>query len=172
MELFVKILTNVFGNATIILGLVALFGCLLLRRKWTDTLLAVIKTMMGYEIVSAGAGLMGTAMTPLIKYIYRVLNAQGFVQNTWPAYSASMAAYGTQIAIVFLIGFVLNMLLVRFTKLKGIALTVHLMLFVASAAVCSICNGTHVYGHWSESYISGYCVRHCSRPVLLVGYDI
>lgn len=28
MELFVKILTNVFGNATIILGLVALFGCL------------------------------------------------------------------------------------------------------------------------------------------------
>ena len=135
MELFVKILTNVFGNATIILGLVALFGCLLLRRKWTDTLLAVIKTMMGYEIVSAGAGLMGTAMTPLIKYIYRVLNAQGFVQNTWPAYSASMAAYGTQIAIVFLIGFVLNMLLVRFTKLKGIALTVHLMLFVASAMV-------------------------------------
>ena len=62
MELFVKILTNVFGNATIILGLVALFGCLLLRRKWTDTLLAVIKTMMGYEIVSAGAGFMGTAM--------------------------------------------------------------------------------------------------------------
>jgi len=41
MELFVKILTNVFGNATIILGLVALFGCLLLRRKWTDTLLSV-----------------------------------------------------------------------------------------------------------------------------------
>lgn len=167
MELFVKILTNVFGNATIILGLVALFGCLLLRRKWTDTLLAVIKTMMGYEIVSAGAGLMGTAMTPLIKYIYRVLNAQGFVQNTWPAYSASMAAYGTQIAIVFLIGFVLNMLLVRFTKLKGIALTVHLMLFVASAMV-PMC----MDGHWSESYISGYCVRHCSRPVLLVGYDI
>lgn len=69
MELFVKILTNVFGNATIILGLVALFGCLLLRRKWTDTLLAVIKTMMGYEIVSAGAGLMGTAMTPLNTFI-------------------------------------------------------------------------------------------------------
>ena len=165
MELFVKILTNVFGNATIILGLVALFGCLLLRRKWTDTLLAVIKTMMGYEIVSAGAGLMGTAMTPLIKYIYRVLNAQGFVQNTWPAYSVYGCVRNPD----------RNRIFDRFCIEYAFGALYQAQRYCTdstSNAVCSICNGTHVYGHWSESYISGYCVRHCSRPVLLVGYDI
>ena len=135
MELLSQILTQVFGNATIILGIVALLGCILQRRKVTDTLLATLKTMLGYMTISAGSTVMGTAMTPLINCIYKALNAQGIIQNTWPAYSAAMAAYGTPIALVFIIGFVLNCILARVTKFRGLALTVHLMLFVSSALV-------------------------------------
>ena len=142
MELFQKVLVQVFGDATIILGIVALIGCLIQKKRGSDTILAVLKTMMGYQIISAGSSLMGSAMTPLIDLIYKTLNAQGVIQNTWPAYSAALTAYGTQVALVFLIGFIFNMILVRFTKLKGLALTVHLMLFVSTGLVAfSITSG-------------------------------
>lgn len=135
MEVFQNVLVQVFGDATLILGIVALIGSLIQKRRASDTVLAVLKTMMGYLIISKGASLMGTAMTPLISMIYKVLNAKGIIQNTWPAYSVMLTTYGTQVALVFLFGFILNMILVRFTKLKGLALTVHLMLFVSTALV-------------------------------------
>ena len=43
MDLLIKVVTQFFGNGTIVLGLVALIGSILLKKKGSEILLSTIK---------------------------------------------------------------------------------------------------------------------------------
>ncbi|WP_213996875.1 PTS transporter subunit IIC [Tepidanaerobacter syntrophicus] len=129
METFLTIIVKVLGDPTIVLGIVALLGLIFLKSKWTDVLLGTVKTMMGYVILMAGADIIGPALEPLTKMIRKGLGVEGVVPLYWPAFSESMTKFGTEIALIFIMGFVLNIFLAKFTRYNFLALTVHLQLF-------------------------------------------
>lgn len=129
METLLTIIIKVLGDPTIVLGIVALLGLIFLKSKWTDVLLGTIKTMMGYVILMAGANIISPALEPLTKMIREGLGVEGVVPLYWPAFGESMTKFGTEIALTFIIGFVLNILLAKFTRYNFLALTVHLQLF-------------------------------------------
>ena len=122
-------ITNVLGNPTIMLGLIALIGLLILKKSFSDTMLGVIKTMMGYLILSAGTGIIGPPITLLTTLVQSGLNVQGVLPLYWAVYGTSMAEYGTEAALMFIVGFAVNIILARFTPWKNLALTVHLQIF-------------------------------------------
>lgn len=125
----INFIINVLGDPTIILGLVALIGLLFMRSSAGDTILGVCKTMMGYLILSAGTSVIGGPLEPLTAMIRKGLNVEGVLPLYWPAYSSTMAAFGAEVAIMFIVGFLLNIVLAKVTKFKYLALTVHLQLF-------------------------------------------
>ena len=125
----ISFITNVLGNPTIMLGLIALIGLLILKKSFSETMLGVIKTMMGYLILSAGTSIIGTPITLLTTLVQSGLGVQGVLPLYWIVYGTSMAEFGTQAALMFVIGFGVNILLARFTPWKNLALTVHLQLF-------------------------------------------
>jgi len=135
MDILKTLVTDVLGNPAIMLGIVALLGLLVQKKSGPDILLGTVKTMLGFEILAGGAGMITGALAPLTKMIYAVLHVQGVVPLYWPVYSATMVKFGTQVAFVFMIGFLLNLILAKFTPLKFLALTVHLQLFWAGFIV-------------------------------------
>lgn len=122
-------ITNVLGNPTIMLGLIALIGLLILKKPFSETMLGVIKTMMGYLILSAGTTIIATPISLLTTLVQKGLGVQGVLPLYWIVYGTSMEQFGTQAALMFVIGFAINILLARFTPWKNLALTVHLQLF-------------------------------------------
>ena len=145
MEIVITIITGVIGNPTIALGLVALIGMLLLRKSAPSILLGVVKTMLGYLILMGGAGMIVTALTPLTDWIREALGVQGVIPLYWPVYSQTMAQFGTQVALVFIIGFFVNILLARITPWPYLGLTVHLQLFWAGFMVV-VLDAAHIDG--------------------------
>ncbi|MBR2809421.1 MAG: hypothetical protein IKE33_04265, partial [Erysipelotrichaceae bacterium] len=122
-------ITNVLGNPTIMLGLIALIGLLILKKSFADTMLGVIKTMMGYLILSAGTTIIGDPISLLTNLVQSGLHVQGVLPLYWAVYGTSMAEFGTEAALMFIVGFAINILLARFTPWKNLALTVHLQIF-------------------------------------------
>jgi PTS system ascorbate-specific IIC component len=135
MAILNVIATQVLGDPVIVLGLVALIGLILLKKSKQDILLGTIKVMLGYIILSAGAGFITGALDPLTKMIRAGLGVEGVVPLYWPVFAKTMATFGTQVALVFVFGFIINLLLSKFTPLHFLALTVHLQLFWAGFIV-------------------------------------
>ena len=131
MENFLNIISNTFGNATFLLGIIALIGLLIMKESFGNVLSGTVKTMLGYLIISIGCGAISPTLAPMTQMIRQAMGVEGVVPNCLPAYGISLAVVGTETTLIFIIGFVLNLLLAKITKLKFVALTAHLQLFWA-----------------------------------------
>ncbi len=131
MNFAIDFITNVLGNATVMLGIAACIGLIFLRKNVSDIVMGTAKTMMGYLVLSAGTEIIGPPITLLTTLVQRGLGVDGVLPLYWVVYAESMASFGTEAALIFIIGFVVNILLAKFTKWKNLALTVHLQLFWA-----------------------------------------
>lgn len=130
-------LLEVVKTPAVILGLVALIGLLLQKKEGTKVFSGTVKTALGMLIVSAGAGLVVTAILPFVGLFQEVFNLDGFATGS-ELISAAMqeavpAIAGTS-AIIMAVGFLVNVILARFTPLKYIFLTGHMM-WIASVLV-------------------------------------
>ena len=131
MNFAIDFITNVLGNPTVMLGIIACIGLIFLRKSVSDIVMGTVKTMMGYLILSAGTTIIGTPITLLTTLVQRGLGVDGVLPLYWVVYSESMAVFGTEAALIFIIGFLINILLAKFTPWKNLAMTVHLQLFWA-----------------------------------------
>ena len=131
MNFAIDFITNVLGNPTVMLGIIACIGLMFLRKNVSDIVMGTVKTMMGYLILSAGTTIIGTPITLLTTLVQRGLGVDGVLPLYWVVYAESMAKFGTEAALIFIIGFVINILLAKFTPWKNLAMTVHLQLFWA-----------------------------------------
>lgn len=129
MAIINLIATQILGEPTITLGLVALLGLIVLKKSKSDILLGTAKAMIGFSILMGGAGLICGALAPLSTMIKSGLGVEGVVPLYWPAFSQTMVEFGTEVAVIFVIAFFINLLLAKFTPLHYMALTVHLQLF-------------------------------------------
>ncbi|MBC8588958.1 PTS ascorbate transporter subunit IIC [Paratissierella segnis] len=125
----INFIVNVLGDPTIMLGFIALIGLIIQRKKSGDIILGTLKTMMGYLILSAGTGIIGTPINLLTTLVQKGLGVNGVLPLYWAVYSESMLKYGTESALMFIVAFIINIILARFTKWRNLALTVHLQLF-------------------------------------------
>ena len=121
MNFAINFITNVLGNPTVMLGLIACIGLLFLKKGFGDVVMGTVKTMMGYLILSAGTGIIGPPITLLTELVQKGLGVDGVLPLYWVVYSESMAKFGTEAALIFIIGFVVNILLAKFTPWKYLA---------------------------------------------------
>lgn len=130
---------ELFKVPAVILGLVAMIGLILQKKSFGDVFSGTVKTAIGMLIVSAGAGMIVNEIIPFSVVFTQVFNLQGFatgseavsgaLQSAVPAISATSAA-------IMGLGFLVNIVLARFTPLKYIFLTGH-MLWILSVVVAS-----------------------------------
>lgn len=127
MEAIQWIATNIFGVPAILLGFIVLLGLLLQKKTASQTISGTFKAMIGFLIINAGAAVIVGALTvfePMWKEVFG-LETSSF--TNFLGQEEFSTKYGSAVTLSMFIGFVINVLLARFTKFKYIYLTGHMM---------------------------------------------
>lgn len=135
MQVINFLIQEVFIQAPIFLGLVALIGLLLQRRDADEVLEGTIKTVVGIVILNAGIGVFLNSLLPLTSLLNTSFGVTGVLPDCFGPFGVAMQTYAVEISIAFVAAFVLHLLLVRilpFASFKNVFLTGHIMLFNAS----------------------------------------
>lgn len=117
------IITYIFNQPFILLSLVAFIGLVLQKKTVSEVITGSLKTGIGYLILSQGTGLLAGIVLPIANILNKVFNIQA--STTGMGQVAFENQWSSTIAIIMVIGFVVNLLLARFTKLKYVYLTAH-----------------------------------------------
>ncbi|GAB2889058.1 PTS ascorbate transporter subunit IIC [Streptomyces mayteni] len=142
MNSFLNVLVDIFREPSVIIGLIALVGLVLQRKSFSDTLKGTIKAFVGFLVLAAGAGVVSGALTPFGDMFQHAFDVQGVVPNNEAIVGTVLTDFGTQAALIFFFGMVVNVLLARFTQLKYIYMSGHVALYLAAMiAVILMANG-------------------------------
>ena len=130
---FLDFLQYFLSDASILVGLMALIGLLALRKPFDAVVTGTIKSILGFLILGAGAGVVVAAVSPLGVLFTTVLNIPDAALPVNEVFvSIVQQSLGQEVALVFLFAFLLNILLARVTPFKYIWLTGHHTLFIAT----------------------------------------
>lgn len=126
-------------NTALIIGLVALIGLLLQKKKPAEVVNGTVKTIVGFMIFNIGSG----AMSGVVNNFSALFNAgfgiEGVTTQVEVATALALNEFGTEVALVFVLGFVFNLLIAKFTRFKSIFLTgQHFLYFGAVLALVFI----------------------------------
>jgi len=103
-----------------------------LKRPVGQVVGGALKAIMGFFILSAGAAVVTTSLDPLGTMILGATGAQGVVPTNEAIVSIAQEQFGGTTAYVMILGFVVALLLARFTPLKYVFLTGHHIFFMAT----------------------------------------
>ncbi|MGS2586480.1 PTS ascorbate transporter subunit IIC [Streptomyces hebeiensis] len=135
-------LLDIFREPSVIVGLIALLGLLLQRKSVSDTIKGTTKAFVGFLVLAAGAGVVSGSLTPFGEMFQHAFGVQGVVPNNEAIVGKVLTDYGSQAALIFFFGMVVNVLLARFTRFKFIYMSGHVALYLAAMiAVILIANG-------------------------------
>ncbi|WP_431769572.1 PTS ascorbate transporter subunit IIC [Streptococcus gallolyticus] len=127
LNIFVSIVTQ----PAILVALIALIGLLLQKKKFSDVMSGTIKTIVGFLVLTGGSGILQNALAPFAKMFQVALNTQGVVPSNEAVVAIALQDYGSQTALIMLVGMIVNILLARFTRFKYLFLTGQAMMYVS-----------------------------------------
>jgi PTS system ascorbate-specific IIC component len=137
---FFTIILQLITIPAVILGLIALIGLLIQRKSAGDVITGTIKTILGLLIMSVGINALIANLVPIQAMFEVGVPAGGF--TTFVTFDeavvsavqdANIANIGAAIAWTMLFGYIVHLLLARFTKFKYIYLTGHMIWIHAGA---------------------------------------
>src|SRR5699024_1895674 len=118
-------------NTALIMGLIALIGLLLQKKPAKDVISGTVKTVVGFMIFNIGSNWMSSVVETFTELFNTAFGIDGVTTQVEVATGLALNKYGTEIAIVMLIGFVVNLLVAKFTRFKSIFLTGQHFLYFA-----------------------------------------
>ena len=121
-----------FNQPSIIIGLITMIGLIALRKPISDILSGTFKTILGFIILSSGGGIISdTLVEYFIPAFENAFHMQGVMPTNEAVIGAAQSMFGTEMALIMGLGFLINILLARLSKLKYIFLTGHMVLFMS-----------------------------------------
>ncbi|PAE30350.1 PTS ascorbate transporter subunit IIC [Paenibacillus sp. 7884-2] len=125
-------LIDILSQPAILVALIALIGLMAQKKNMSDTVKGTTKTFVGFLVISAGAGILESALVPFGAMFEQAFNVTGVVPNNEAIVALALSEYGTNTALIMFFGMVVNILIARFTRFKYIFLTGHHTLYLAA----------------------------------------
>lgn len=120
-------ITAVLSNPAIILGIIALVGLVALKKTPSDIIKGTLKTIFGFLILQAGAGIIVNSLIPFSSMFTSAFNLSGIVAEDNSLVAAVQKFLGRETALILVFSFLINLILARITPWKYIFLTGHMM---------------------------------------------
>lgn len=144
MSIWSYFATNVLQQPAFMIGLIVAIGYVLLGKPWYDVLAGVIKAIVGYLILTVGSNGLVSNFRPVLVGLKDRFNMDAMVIDPYFGQNAVTAGveevfgkgFGNAM-ILLLIAFIVNILLVRFskyTKLRALFTTGHVQVQQAATA--------------------------------------
>lgn len=133
LDFIIQLITS----PAILLGLVALIGLLVQKKGFQDTIKGTFKTILGILILTAGADIIAGHADPFSKTFTHAFELTGVVpidEAVIGALTDNVAEIARNGALILAFGFIINVVIARFSSFKYIFLTGH-MLWIMSGAL-------------------------------------
>lgn len=118
------IINSIFRNPPVLLGLIAALGLILQKKNVADIIKGALMAAFGMLILDAGVGMLVGSISP-INSAFQSLAGTGAVEGLNDV--TFTASYGGDIGMAMFVGLGLHLLIARFTPIKVIFLTGHML---------------------------------------------
>lgn len=125
------IMKDILGTPAILVGLFALIGLLVQKKNSADIVSGTLKTVMGFVILGAGAGVIVASLGQFSSIFDEAFSVDGVIPNNEAIVALAQESFGTETAMIMLFGMVANIIFARVTPFKYIFLTGHHTMFMA-----------------------------------------
>ncbi|MBM6407539.1 PTS ascorbate transporter subunit IIC [Lacticaseibacillus rhamnosus] len=131
------IIQNILTQAAITIALIAMLGLLLQRKSFGAVLTGTFKTLLGFQVLSAGSAIIVTALTYFGKIFQHGFHLKGVVPSIEAINGQAMntLGLGNEIALTFLGIFIVNIIIARVSPWKYIFLTGQALLWMSTMTV-------------------------------------
>ena len=143
MSILNFIINEIFGQGAIFLSLVAMVGLILQKKSGSEVVRGTLMTAIGFFVLNTGTGLItGNSIDGIITAFNTLMPGNAAA----PASIDIGGQYGTQIGIVMILAFAINLVVARFTKWKSVFLTGHMLywfpyVFIAAGVDAGLTGG-------------------------------
>ncbi|TCL71581.1 PTS system IIC component (L-Asc family) [Hydrogenispora ethanolica] len=124
-------INQIFREASLFLGIIALIGLLLQRKSFSDVMKGTFKTIIGVIILTQGVNILCSSMGPLGNAFSSLFKITSVSQLNPLGTDKFITQFGSQIGVAMLLAFLLNIAVARFTRIKNIFLTGHHLFWFA-----------------------------------------
>lgn len=132
------IIRDVFSAAPVFMALIATLGLCLQKKPAGEVLSGALKTALGVVLLQQGVAILTASFTPLAGAFAVIFPATKVPPSM--ATEAFMGAHSMEIGIAMLLGFILNLVIARFTKWKTVFLTGHMLFWFPFVTVAVAVN--------------------------------
>lgn len=136
----INFIVSFLDQPAIVVGIMALIGLIALKKPVSQIVTGTFKTIIGFIIFQLGSTAISDNLNILGPAFQSAFHIQGVVPTNEAVIALVQKNFGTEMALIMAFGFIVNILIARFTSLKYIFLTGHHMLFMAGllAAILSV----------------------------------
>ncbi|AFK85299.1 MULTISPECIES: PTS ascorbate transporter subunit IIC [Thermoanaerobacterium] len=134
-----QFIVSLFNQPSIMAGLMALIGLIALKKPIQQIISGTLKTIIGFIILQVGATAIANTLGVLGPIFQEAFHMQGVIPTNEAVIGLAQKMFGSEMALMMLFGFLVNLIIARFTPLKYVFLTGHHILFMSGllAAVLS-----------------------------------
>jgi PTS system ascorbate-specific IIC component len=155
LEWITSFLFDLLRTPAFMIALVAAIGLAAIKRPASEILASFFKVFLGIVIIMAGAITIVNAVVPLNDLFVKVGGFKGAYTWEEPTAAAAMQYLGFEIGVIFGLGFILHLLIIRFTArrtpFKYVFLTGHTM-FGMAGMIALVLNNYGIRG-WNAALI-------------------
>lgn len=124
-------IVSFFQEPAIIAGLMTLIGLIALKKSASKIISGTLKTVIGFIILQVGAGAIVDSLGVLGPAFQSAFHMQGVIPTNEAVIALVQKNFGTQMALIMAFGFIVNLIIAKFTSFKYVFLTGHHILFMA-----------------------------------------
>lgn len=131
MNFLFYFINNIMSQPVFIIGLVVIIGQAVQKTSGSKIFGSTIKAMIGFTMINLSGQYLGSELLPLQPMFGRIFNIPAPPVDIGASQAASLEGIGSEMALIFALGFVFNILLARFTRFKFVHLSAHVSFFFA-----------------------------------------
>ena len=140
------LVNEILAVPAFLIGIITAVGLAAMKRSGGQIAGGAIKATLGFLLIGAGATLVTDSLEPLGIMIEGATGMHGVVPTNEAIAGIAQEQFGSQVAWLMILGFVVSLLLARFTPLRYVFLTGHHVLFMAT--MITIILATADYANW------------------------
>ncbi|MFI7385135.1 PTS ascorbate transporter subunit IIC [Streptomyces sp. NPDC049813] len=126
------VVNEILSVPAYLIGIITAVGLIALKKSTGQVIGGAIKATLGFLLIGAGATLVTDSLAPLGTMITGATGSHGVIPTNEAIVGIAQAEYGSRVAWLMILGFLISLLLARFTPLSYVFLTGHHMLFMAT----------------------------------------